>query len=516
MDANARPEGAGSRSVRGLFARGSLGRRIGLGYGAVLALLGLVGALVLLLTVRIHDHTRDAMARSELAITVTELLNDHNEIHNRLWQYVQGPAGAALAEETDARRCLLGRWYYGDGPARVLAQDPACRDALSRLEEPHEQYHAALSEVAATHDPAETLRLWTTRARPAMVKIRLAMIELQGRLSEAVRRQNRAVLTLTAEAELVQALAQVVALVLAMILAWHSARRVSLSLDRITARVSLTSAELLAATEQQTRGAEAQVLAIAESTAAVETLLQEAERATRGAAGISERAAQTGTIGADGRRAVSQTVVEAGAAQTTMEQAVETIRLLAERIQAATEVVSVVEDFADRSAVLALNATIEAIHAGDQGRTFAVVASEMRSLAEQSKEATAQIRQILAAIGTAVTGSEAAADATRARVRATVQALSQADQTIARLAALIDGAVREAAEAMTSSAEQRTTAGRFGEAMRAIEAEAARSREVAQRVARAAQDLDGLGSQLQAMTRGRVGRADTHARGTKS
>ena len=68
---------------------------------------------------------------------------------------------------------------------------------------------------------------------------------------------------------------------------------------------------------------------------------------------------------------------------------------LSEQSQAIEEIIVSVQDLADQSHLLAVNASIEAARAGDQGKGFAVVANEIKSLADQSKEATDQIRSIL-------------------------------------------------------------------------------------------------------------------------
>ena len=65
---------------------------------------------------------------------------------------------------------------------------------------------------------------------------------------------------------------------------------------------------------------------------------------------------------------------------------------LSEQSQAIGEIIATVTDLAEQSNLLAVNAAIEAAKAGEQGKGFAVVAQEVKSLAEQSKQATAQVR----------------------------------------------------------------------------------------------------------------------------
>jgi methyl-accepting chemotaxis protein len=68
---------------------------------------------------------------------------------------------------------------------------------------------------------------------------------------------------------------------------------------------------------------------------------------------------------------------------------------LSERTQAIGEIIATVNEIAEQSNLLALNAAIEAADAGDQGRRFSVVANEIKSLADQAKDATRQVRSIL-------------------------------------------------------------------------------------------------------------------------
>ena len=78
-----------------------------------------------------------------------------------------------------------------------------------------------------------------------------------------------------------------------------------------------------------------------------------------------------------------------------MESIGETVVRLSQHSQSIEQIISTVQDIADQSNLLAVNASIEAARAGERGKGFAVVAHEIKSLADQSREATAQVREIL-------------------------------------------------------------------------------------------------------------------------
>src|SRR5438128_9984713 len=83
---------------------------------------------------------------------------------------------------------------------------------------------------------------------------------------------------------------------------------------------------------------------------------------------------------------------------------------LSEQNQAIGQIIASVDDLAQQSNLLAVNASIEAAKAGDQGKGFGVVANEVKSLAEQSRQATTRVRNILSdiqkATGAAVMATE--------------------------------------------------------------------------------------------------------------
>jgi methyl-accepting chemotaxis protein len=129
------------------------------------------------------------------------------------------------------------------------------------------------------------------------------------------------------------------------------------------------------------------------------------------------------------------------------------ILVLTEQVGEIERITELVSDLADQSNLLALNAAIEAAKAGDQGRGFSVVAGEVRRLAEQSKQATAQVRGLLGVIETA-TGS--AVDATEQGTQVVdsgIDLTSRARDVIGELARTIEAASGSAARIASSAHE---------------------------------------------------------------
>ncbi|NJP20178.1 MAG: GAF domain-containing protein [Hydrococcus sp. CRU_1_1] len=163
-------------------------------------------------------------------------------------------------------------------------------------------------------------------------------------------------------------------------------------------QVAITTNQNEAIAQALTEGAEQQseetaaalkrIQTMTDSIFAVASSIEQAETAVRHAS----KAVETGD------NAMNRTVDGMMAIQQTTAQTAKKVKKLGESSQEISKVISLISNFASQTNLLALNASIEAARAGEEGRGFAIVAEEVRILAQQSAEATGEIEKIVAAI----------------------------------------------------------------------------------------------------------------------
>jgi methyl-accepting chemotaxis protein len=134
---------------------------------------------------------------------------------------------------------------------------------------------------------------------------------------------------------------------------------------------------------------------VTETSTTAQELRQSAEVSMEKAKNVAETARQTARVSESGKKSTEETIGGMRLVKEQMESIGETVVRLSQHSQSIEQIISTVQDIADQSNLLAVNASIEAARAGERGKGFAVVAHEIKSLADQSREATAQVRGIL-------------------------------------------------------------------------------------------------------------------------
>ncbi|MBN1657179.1 MAG: methyl-accepting chemotaxis protein [Anaerolineae bacterium] len=263
--------------------------------------------------------------------------------------------------------------------------------------------------------------------------------------------------------------------------------------------LSSAAAEILAATMQQVMNAGEQSTAVTETVTSVEEVRAIAQQSVVRAQEVADAARQTVEVSLSGQDAVESTVHGMNRIKDQVTGISETIAALTRQMQQIGAIVATVNDLASQSNMLALNAAIEAARAGEQGKGFAVVAAEVRSLANQSRQATGQIRTILQEIEKA---ASAAASATEEGIRRADEGVALAAHTgavIRRLADVIDESAQAASQMVAGGRQQATGMEQVAFVMHTINQATTQSLASTHQAEASARDLSNLASHLTEM-----------------
>ncbi len=166
---------------------------------------------------------------------------------------------------------------------------------------------------------------------------------------------------------------------------------------------------------------------------------------------VSKEAVETLGLG---KKATEDTIEKMRLIQSQVESIGETVVRLSEHSRIIEDIIGTVQDLADQSNLLAVNASIEAARAGEHGKGFAVVAQEIKALADQSREATQQIRSILGETRKWISAVVMATEQGGKAVEAGVQQSAVAVESIAALAGTLDASSKAATVIDVSSQQQ--------------------------------------------------------------
>jgi methyl-accepting chemotaxis protein len=272
------------------------------------------------------------------------------------------------------------------------------------------------------------------------------------------------------------------------------------ALHEVSEAVSATasaSSQISSSTEEMAAGAQEQTSQAGEVASAVEEMTKTILENSRNASVAADTAKNAKHNAERGMEVVAETVKGMKRIAEVVQLSAGTVRELGKSSDQIGEIISVIDDIADQTNLLALNAAIEAARAGEQGRGFAVVADEVRKLAERTTKATKEIAGMIKKIQSDTAGAVTSMEQGTGEVERGKDLADRAGASLQEIVGVSQKVTDMVTQIAAASEEQSSASEQISKNVEAISKVTGETAQGTQQIARAAEDLNRLTDQLQ-------------------
>lgn len=526
----------------------SVGKKLTLSF-SILALLMLLVAVIVELAQSSMDKARaEANTRRTTAIMQLEREIDHLNWVNQLATSLlfSSPFNGQL----DHQQCAFGKWYYDFMQSDVYrSASPALQQAMRAIEKPHRELHATASEIQHL-DHQMALTVYQQKTLPALAEIRQQISAARSALEDERRVVLAAAEKTNRIANFVVWSALVISILAAAISAWLLRKRIaepmkllrtrteqiaagdlsglplqidskdeiglaaaafnqmqqqlkqligslSHNADKVAehaARVAHNTAQTDADLQKQTAEVEQLATAMNEMAATIAEVAKHAQN-TSDATASSERHAEQG-------QTIVRRVIDAiGDIAHEVSQASATIQTVKQESLNIGTILDTIQAIAEQTNLLALNAAIEAARAGEQGRGFAVVADEVRTLAARTQKSTTEIKALIDRLQTSASTAVNTMDAGVQKANHGVSLADNAGQALTEIMQSVSAITDMTLQIASATEEQSTVVQEMDRNLLQVNSLTAETRNRASEADLTSRELEQMAQELQHYSR---------------
>ncbi|MQA29589.1 MAG: hypothetical protein GEU82_07100 [Luteitalea sp.] len=356
----------------------------------------------------------------------------------------------------------LARNSSSEDERRLLA-------AIERSEAEHQQAFDRVIALRRTEAPLdEVSQAFESQISPSRARLD---DDLRAFVSSEQQLLDRAIRASTAKASrsmtLVGAIA-VIILVFASLAAFALTRTLARQIGTAVGQVQSSSAELQASATQQATGSKEQATAMSEISTTISELLATSRQITESAQRVAKIAEQTAIAARAGDETVEITHQSIAGIRRQVDLIVNHMLELGKKSQQIGAVLEIVSELAEQTNILAINATIEAAGAGESGKRFAVVAEEIRKLADRVAGSTKEIRGLIEDVRSAVNTTVMATETGSKAVDAGSKQFGHVAVSFKQIGELVVSTTEAAREIELSTKQQMTAVEQVNVAIRNV------------------------------------------------
>ncbi len=269
-------------------------------------------------------------------------------------------------------------------------------------------------------------------------------------------------------------------------------------LEDVVSIISSASNQLSAQIEESERGSQEQASRVGETATAMEEMNSTVLEVARNAGAAADASARTKIQAEEGAVIVREAVSGIQNVQEVSLALKEDMSLLASQADSISEIMGVISDIADQTNLLALNAAIEAARAGEAGRGFAVVADEVRKLAEKTMASTTDVGKTVTNIQKSVSQSMVQVDRAVELIAAATEKSNKSGEALGSIVVTVDDAADQVRAIAAASEQQSATSEEINRSIGHINDISIQTARAMQEAASAVSDL---AAQAQALSR---------------